>query len=101
MSPIEILASWFYVTVLGERDPAAFFNRPACVNSDDYGLHEPFWKNLIAARDRDMYSGLASARDAEQHLLEFKFGVLHLVRDSEDPTLFRHVPEAPDAHSRP
>lgn len=96
MSPIEKLETWFEITVVGDRNPGEFFDRTARVNSDfNYGLHETFWNNLIAARDKYMYSGLANGRGAEDHLLEFKFGVLHLVRDSDDPTLFRHVPESP------
>ena len=93
MSPLEKLETWFHITVVGDRDPTSFFNRTARVNADDYGLHDTFWANLIAARDNYMYSGLTNARDAEQHLLEFKFGVLHLVRDSDDPTFFRQFQE--------
>lgn len=100
MSPVEKLETWFHITVVGDRNPTAFFDRVARVDSDDYGLHDTFWKNLIAARDKYMYSGLANARDAERQSLEFKFGVLHLVRDSDDPTLFRHHPE-PESENKP
>ncbi len=89
----EQLETWCGVTVVGDRDPKTFFCYPARVNSDDYGLHEPFWRNLIAARDRGMYSALAHAERAEQHSLEFGFGVLHLIRDSDDDDLFRQVLE--------
>lgn len=93
VSPVETLETWFNISIVGDRNPTAFFDRVARVDSDDYGLHDMFWKNLIVARDNSMYSVLANTRDAERHFLEFRFGVLHLARDSRDLMLFRYQPE--------
>lgn len=92
MSAIEKLETWFPLKVQGDRSPSAFFNHEAVVDSD-YGLHGTFWENLIEARERSMYSRLVDASAAEHHVLTFKFGILHLVRDRLNPTVFTQVEE--------
>lgn len=89
VTPPEMLAEWFGVTINGApRTPLDFFTRTAEVTSN-YGLGPAFRSNLDIGIGAGLYSDFVSAgRDAIAP--SFKFGILHLLRDRRDINRFHY-----------